>query len=742
MSRRSLERAEALDVQLVRVSVAKHVWAAVLTMLLAVIVGPAIGWAQEASITGVVVDSTGAPIAGARIAVVTDPHPRRVAATSSGADGRFVVAVGAPPVVLVVDKPGFAPRRVADATSAPVLRVVLEPAPVSEAVQVVSPIVDATVVDTFGSASVAISAAQIDALNATDLAAALRRTPGVTISRFNPVGAFGGEAGGAVFVRGMGASRPGSEIKTYVDGVPFYMGIWNHPLLDLLPVSSLEQVRVHKGPQPHLFGNTFSAIDLTTRRRRGAGVDGRVRVSGGAFATVVVQSDVAGRAGRWDFAAAQGLARSDGHREAADGRLANVFGRLGHHWTRWSVVGTALVADNDASDPGLANRPETRMGRFGTSGTLGTFTVTHQHARTSGTLQVYANRGEGDWRGQPPPEGDTRTRFGLAGLRWREQAAWLGAHVSGGLDVDRVDGAVQFDRIAPAPQATFEADALTMISPHVAVARVVDIGAGWSLQPSAGVRGYSHSVFESELAPHAGVVVRGVGSLTMRAQYARGVNYPGQEVVALAALIPPLRDTWRSLRAEAAHHVEVGGSFAPAEATTVDLSLFRDAITDRYVFGFPPITAAPTFTNLGAYTIRGVEIALQQRLPANWQATVAATMLDASLATLPYRPDRSIVAGVTGAIGAFRIAADLQHQSATYVLGRARTAAATATPDRVDGFTVVNVRPSWRVPRLQGRLELFAALENLFDESYQYRPGYPMPGVSAQFGVTLRAESR
>mgnify|MGYP000308265566 CR=1 FL=1 len=37
----------------------------------------------------------------------------------------------------------------------------------------------------------------------------------------------GGDQGGAVFIRGMGTSRPGSEIKTYVDGVPFYMPVWN-----------------------------------------------------------------------------------------------------------------------------------------------------------------------------------------------------------------------------------------------------------------------------------------------------------------------------------------------------------------------------------------------------------------------------------------------------------------------------------------------------------------------------------
>jgi iron complex outermembrane receptor protein len=621
------------------------------------------------------------------------------------------------------------------------LQVVLSVAPLAEQVRVVPPIVDTTVTDAFGSVSAVVSAAQVEQLNAIDLASALRRTPGVTISRFNPVGAFGGEAGGAVFVRGMGASRPGGELKTYVDGVPFYMGIWNHPLLDLLQDSSLEQVRVHKGPQPQLFGNTFSAIDLATRRGRRAGLEGTVRVSAGAFATFIEQADVAGRAGRWEYAAAQGFARSDGHREAADGRLANAFGRLGFHPSpRWSVIGTVLGADNDAGDPGVEGRPETRTGRFGTSGVLATLTVAHAHERATGSVQVYGNAGDGDWRGQPAPDGDTRTTFALAGLRWREQATWLGAYLSGGVDVDRIDGSVQFDRVAPAPSAHFDADALTVTAPHVALDRVFDIGHGWSVQPSAGVRAYAHSVFDSAAAPHAGVIVRGLGMLALRGRYARGVNYPGQEVVALSALIPPLRDSWRALRPETADHVETGASVTPSAATSVDVSWFRDAVENRYVFGFPPAVAPPAFVNLAGYTLRGVEMSLQQRVAARWEAFAALTVLDASMPDLPYVPDQTLVAGVTGVAGPFRIAADLQHQSEMHVLARARSAGAANT-ERVDGFTVVNLRPSWLLPRLDGRVEVFLAIENLFDESYGYRPGYPMPGTSAQVGVTFRARS-
>ena len=49
----------------------------------------------------------------------------------------------------------------------------------------------------------------------------------------------------------------------------------------------------------------------------------------------------------------------------------------------------------------------------------------------------------------------------------------------------------------------------------------------------------------------------------------------------------------------------------------------------------------------------------------------------------------------------------------------------------------MNARPSWAPASFGGRGELFVALENLFNADYAYRPGYPMPGVSVQVGVSL-----
>ena len=112
-----------------------------------------------------------------------------------------------------------------------------------------NPLIESIDVDEYSSTSAIVSEKQINDLNAVDIAAALRRTPGVQISRYNPVGAYGGDQGGAVFIRGMGVSRPGSEIKTYIDDIPFYMGVWNHPLLDLLPVNGMQSITVYKSHQ-------------------------------------------------------------------------------------------------------------------------------------------------------------------------------------------------------------------------------------------------------------------------------------------------------------------------------------------------------------------------------------------------------------------------------------------------------------------------------------------------------------
>ncbi|MBM3868320.1 MAG: TonB-dependent receptor [Verrucomicrobia bacterium] len=597
------------------------------------------------------------------------------------------------------------------------------PTPLAPIVVTASPIIDGNVVDRFGNFTTSVSARQIGDLNALDVSSALRRTPGVTISRFNPVGSYGGEEGGAVYVRGMGSSRPGSEIKTYVDGLPFYMGVWNHPLLDLLPVNGMSRIDVLKGPQPAEFGNTFGAINLIPKTAGAAeGVGGGVQLTAGSFSTFTEQFDLAGRQGAVDYSFAQGFAESDGHRPSADGRLRNFLGRVGYLLdAHWKLDVLALHVDNTAGDPGELPALATQGQRYDTSGSLVGVTISHAFEGLRGSLKFYDNQTEAVQR-----PGFTSTSE-QSGLRLREEVtAWSGGLVTAGLDVDRMSG----QGVNAFIPVNFTSEELTLVSPYVGLSQAIALSGGWTATPSAGVRFYDHSVFSSETAPHAGLVVSNQQDWAFRANVSRGVNYPGVEVGVLTAIMPFFGTSWRGLEAETMDHKELGATWTPTRSTTLDVAVFRDKVANRYVMSFGP---SSTFANLGSYEVEGVELSAQQQLGGGLSLFAGLTTLSATKDDLPYAPANSVTLGLNWQQDAWSVSIDAQRQAGMTVLKQGRDGSTNSA--RVDGFTVANLRVGRKVPLLGERGEAFVAIENLFDEDYSFRAGYPMPGRSYQFGL-------
>ena len=182
-----------------------------------------------------------------------------------------------------------------------------------------TPIIEGNERDRYGGEKTVVSEEQMEDLNAQDLTTALRRTPGVNISRYNMIGAFGGATGGGVFIRGMGASRPGAEIKTFIDGVPMFMSVWNHPLLDLMSIDSAESVEVYKSPQPYMFGNALAVVNIVPKVKTTEGFVTKFSFSGGAHETYVAKGEQGGKVGYFDYYVGGGYRTSDGHRENSDG---------------------------------------------------------------------------------------------------------------------------------------------------------------------------------------------------------------------------------------------------------------------------------------------------------------------------------------------------------------------------------------------------------------------------------------
>jgi len=624
-----------------------------------------------------------------------------------------------------------------------------------------SPIIEANRVDGFSTLTTTVSETQIRDLGALDLAAALRMAPGVQISRYNEVGSYSGDQGGNVYIRGLGASRPGSEIKTYLDGIPVFMGTWNHPMMDLLPLNGVGSVVVHKSPQLQSSGNNFASIQLESKRAVQDGVQGEASISAGSLSTTVLQASLLGRSSELDYSLALGSADSAGTRNNANGNLNNAMGKVQLKINNvWSVAAGFLSVANKVGDPGDNRFPvsATPVGPYSFSNGIGknnsatqmlTATVRHAQSGWSGEFTLYDNQGHNDLTNDAN-WGTFNSSFKMNGFRWKEEfVPWQGGQITAGIDQDNVPGSISGPHVGSAVGTPFafgtagstDIPAFNLTSTHVALSHQIALNNQWKLQPSAGVRSYSHNRYASKTAASAGLSLIS-DTVTFYANAADAVLYPGAETYTPTRAIPmafAANNCWDRLSPTENRHTEIGVKWEAGSKTQVDLSVFQDDISKRYVWtgffgGAIANPASGTWSNsFPDYRVNGTELSVQHEVNRQWDVFGSVTAMDSSISNLPYLPKTAISLGATGKVAGYRLTVDAQHQSSMYSLTQDRGAFA---PNEVGAFTVLNTRISRALPQLGKRGEMFLIANNLLDASYQYNAGYPMPGRNFRVGVT------
>lgn len=432
---------------------------------------------------------------------------------------RYLVLLALPFVLTLLQYPAWAADEKAEA-----------PVRLEEVIVVASPIIEGNRVNNTGNQVTTVSKKQIDDLNAQDLPSALRHTPGVVISRHNYVGSFGGGDGGAVYIRGMGSSRPGAEIQMLVDGVPKFAGIWTHPLMDIISVDIADSIEIYKGAQPVLFGNmTAGAVNIITKMQKDDGFSTSIRGAGGSYNTFIESIEHGGKIRNTDYFLLESFKQSSGHRDNAGGELQDYFARIGHNISEaWRISITGNATHNSADDPGPKNRPQESQGTFKTEDNLGIVNLSHTYDIAKGDLKLYWNNGKANWKDQYDLTNlfhyDTITKFDNYGIRAREVLKpWTGGALTAGADWDFTSGTVTIDRELPRPDSYFSRDTFRILSPYLSLAHEFQLIKQWTLIPSAGVRYYGHSDFDARWAPQAGLVLK--DPLTnIHLFYGRGIN--------------------------------------------------------------------------------------------------------------------------------------------------------------------------------------------------------------------------
>jgi len=631
--------------------------------------------------------------------------------------------------------PAAAGETVATAEAGESAAEALAAPPVSAKVTVTArPVLEEVRVEPLSGAVTTVGARQIEDLAAGDPAAALRRVPGLVVSRYNVVGSYGGGDGGSVFARGQGTGRPGSEIAFSVDGIPKAAGVWTHPLLDHVSLDAGREIDVYKGAQPVLFGNmAFATIDVVSRRRVEEGFGGRVSGAFGSFSTSALTAEASGRSGAFDFLVSASQRRSDGHREGSDGRTRALFARVGVDLgAGWSVGLTGDFASGQASDPGLAGAerpPVTPL--WASDDATGVLTLSREHDGRQGYVKLWVDDGSIDWLqwdGGRSESFRTFTDWTSWGLKARDSYEVLGrGELTVGLDVDRNGGTALEERpAADVPLGDFR---FQSVAPWAGLAYT--FGDAVRVTPSAGVRYHASREFGGVWGATAGIAVEGSKGRA-HVRYARAFNVPGLWAAVFYEGYGR-GDEWRDLRPELMDHFEVGLAPRLGSKATLDVTFFLDDVRNALRF-VPPPPPPPRWSNTGAYRARGAEVSFSVQPVPSVGLFAGAAYTETTPAEVPFTPRWTFSGGAVAEVSVFRIALDAQWVDER-VAGNPRFPGLLTT---VDSYFLLNGKVAARLDAVSPGLEVFLAGENLTDSDYAYRPGYPMPGASVSGGASLR----
>lgn len=616
---------------------------------------------------------------------------------------------------------------------------------------------------------------QIGRQEPLDFQSTLRNVPGVMFQSKNVLGS---QTSHSLYIRGRGASHPSSDFAVQFDGVPRFGALYGQVLGDGTAVSTIGGIEVYKSPQPSQFGNGYASINILPKRAPTEGTAFELDLGGGTFDTFDQSLSGGYRDGPFDIYLSQSWTSTDGHLRHSRGQQQSYYVNTGYRLNKeWDVRFLGSYVDAQTLAPTPKNAPGASMPaaeRFDTETLFSTLTLNHHYRRFDGLVKAYWNDTDFDLlqelnNGVPYASGGVSSlqEISLYGVRAKEEMRlWNGGEFVVGADLDfsslKNTQRTNSGQVVPGinggrAQRIWNFPDMTLFSPYFAVSQTIGHSGGVHVIPSAGVRYYAQNEFENAASPQAGIVI-GWKNTDFAFNYAKGVNYPSpvvlQAMVLDTAMVANPSQYWSKMKPEVVDHFEISLTHAISGKASLGTTLFRDDGRDRfraYMFG-----SIPTLWNdpIGEYKTVGLEVAGSVTPMQGLDLFAGVTWLDSEAtgdngvkrSRLPYTPTFQAQVGTDWKLyDSYRLHVDLQRLQGVYSSTNFRTQGFNFSDLnenlRLDDSTLVNLKvsrifdwPAWRMKNS----EIFVAVNNLFNDHYQYAPGYDMPGISIFGGLKVR----
>jgi iron complex outermembrane receptor protein len=624
---------------------------------------------------------------------------------------------------------------------------------------------------------------QIKQQNSYDFQSTLKNVPGVMSQSRNLMGA---QTSHSLYIRGRGASHPSSDFSILFDGAPRYGAIFGQVLADSIPVSTIGGVEVYKSPQPSQFGSGYASVNVLPKFLTEEGQEIVLNFSGGSYATFDESLSGGIKKGPYDAYVSQSWISTDGHRDHSRAQQQNYYANGGYQINKeWNFRLLANYVSSQTCAPMPDTTPTATNGvswpgaeRYDTKTFFTTMTLNHKYENFSGYLKAYWDETDFDLlqeltSGRRYAGGTgglwSRQEISLYGVRAKEKLSlWSGGEILAGVDLDMTElkntqrtysGAAVPGINGGQAVRVWDYPDTTIFSPYLGISQMIGRTESFHLIPSASYRYFYHNEFEDQSSYQAGLVM-GYGHTDLNFNYARGVNYPTPVVVMNFVLnsapVPNPSQYWEKIKPETVDHYEVGLTHSWPKLASLGATAFYDKGKDRfqaYLFGPIPVQFNDP---IGEYEIRGLELTGTLIPIKGLELFAAATWLDAKATGnngieqdyLPYTPEFQFQAGLKWTfLEKFRLYADIQHFRGLYQGTSFRTGTFNFSDpgsiNKLDDITLVNARLSYGfdyAPLHLKASEVFVAVNNIFNQDYEYVKGYPMPGTTVFAGFSVKLQ--
>ncbi|MBN1897772.1 MAG: TonB-dependent receptor [Spirochaetes bacterium] len=538
---------------------------------------------------------------------------------------------------------------------------------------------------------------------------------GIYFNKTGPVSFQVGSKNPSVFkIRGLG-EIPNTGVLTFVDDRPQSMGIWRHPLLDTLSLDAVESVQVIKGPSGVEHGNQAvgGVIDIRTKRMRKDGIRTAIGLAYGSYNSQDYFINNRFKTGPFDYNLSVGYKSTEGGRENSDSYQQNYHMGAGYEINaNWYVRANVDYADILFYNPGPTNAD---WGRYDAAGKTiqrdFDFRVEHEYDHIRGKVILYADTGLNKFFN------DSNNIFEDYGLRIMETVQlFKGNQTKIGFDWQQFGG-VYNDHPAGGHQE------LKKIQNDYAAYTLMDQKLDIVIL-SGGIRYAYNNVWDEIIIPSGGIQVNIRADQYLYGNAQRGYKTPEFGRECMAIINPPEynvtepEDYWQyetGLK-------EIHNRFF------YKLSYYQ--ITGKNLIqqvGPPPFP--PSFENSGKIIINGLELEA-------WVKPIPAIKSGLLLGYLDPGKKTAHLALFNGkAYTIIQITSPLSMKvEAEFARDRYDS---DEKKEKLDDYMVLNSSVNYDLTMSNTEWHFYLDAENILNEKYLVRSGYPAPGLILKTGVLL-----